>query len=68
MSMPKSMPKSMLANAAVTIIFDIAFNIVFNIVPPRRTLERFHADRKQKPLQHFCVCRIFGRKTGCHFS
>jgi hypothetical protein len=31
---------------------------------PENALERFHAD----PLQHFCACGIFGRKTGFQFS
>src|SRR5580704_13622988 len=38
----------------------------------RRGLEHFHADRKQKASfpenALVCVCRIFGRKTGFHFS
>jgi hypothetical protein len=28
--------------------------------------ERSHGDQKEKLLQHFCICRIFGRKTGFH--
>jgi hypothetical protein len=33
----------------------------------RGVSERFHIDRKQKPLQLFCVL-AFGRNAGFHFS